>query len=347
MINFSHAGMMSPDGRCKAFDASANGYVRAEGAGIVVLKRLSDAEADGDRIYAVIRGSAVNQDGHTSGLTVPSQAAQERVTKEACDRAGVSPGQIDYVEAHGTGTPVGDPIEARALGAVLAIDREPGSVCAIGSCKTNIGHPELAAGVAGVIKVALSLAHREIPPSLHFHEANPEIPFDKLPLRVQTKLGPWPDRARPWLAGVNSFGFGGTNAHVVLEQYVRPIAARGATHAEDDPGPHILALSADSAESLKALARKYTDQLASAEDASRLRETCYTANVHRSHMEQRLAIVARTAEEAGQQLSAFVAGESLHRDVRGPRTIRFIGKVGVRLSRPGLAVVGDGPRPSR
>jgi acyl transferase domain-containing protein len=183
-INFSQAGMMSPDGQCKAFDESANGYVRGEGAGIVVLKSLSHAERDGDRIYALIRGSAVNQDGHTSGLTVPSQAAQERVTKEACSRAGVSPGQIDYVEAHGTGTSVGDPIEASALGRALSVGRDPGSICAIGSCKTNIGHLESAAGIAGVIKVALSLAHREIPPSLHFRVANPRIPFGELPVRV-------------------------------------------------------------------------------------------------------------------------------------------------------------------
>ena len=311
-INFSQAGMMSPDGRCKAFDARANGYVRAEGAGMVVLKRLSQAEADGDRIYALIRGTAVNQDGHTSSLTVPSQSAQERVTREACSRAGVSPGQIDYVEAHGTGTPVGDPIEARALGTALALGREPGGVCAIGSCKTNIGHPESAAGIAGVIKVALSLTHREIPASLHFHEPNPLIPFGELPLRVQTERGPWPDKGRPSLAGVNSFGFGGTNAHVVLEQYVGASGRRAETPSIATEALKIFPLSADSPESLKALAQAHVASLESqpGSESDPLQDLCYTASVRRTHHEQRLAAVVHTREELADRLNAFLAGES-------------------------------------
>src|SRR5262249_24548656 len=156
-INFTKAGMLSPDGRCKAFDAGAKGYVRGEGAGAVVLKLLSMALSDGDPIYAVIRGTAVNQDGRSDGLTVPSQEAQEAVIREACGRAGASPGQIDYVEAHGNGTPVGDPIEAKALGNVLALGRPPGRSCALGSVKTNIAHLEAASGIAGLIKVALML----------------------------------------------------------------------------------------------------------------------------------------------------------------------------------------------
>ena len=188
-INFTKAGVMAPDGRCKAFDARANGYVRSEGAGVVVLKPLSRALADGDPIYAVVRGSAVNQDGRSNGLMAPNPLAQEAVLREAYRRAGVSPGDVQYVEAHGTGTLLGDPIEVSALGAVLGIDRPPERPCAVGSVKTNIGHLEAAAGIAGLIKVALALKHREIPPTLHFAEPNPHIPFDRLPLRVQTDAG--------------------------------------------------------------------------------------------------------------------------------------------------------------
>ncbi|NJM88982.1 MAG: polyketide synthase, partial [Hydrococcus sp. RU_2_2] len=186
MVGFSKGGFLSGDGRCKSFDSTANGYVRSEGAGIVVLKPLSQAQADRDDIYAVIRGSAVNQDGWTNGLAAPNPKAQEAVIREACHKAGVSPGQIQYVEAHGTGTKLGDPIEMQALGAVLGDDREPGDYCAVGSVKTNIGHAETAAGVAGLIKVVLMLKYKQIPPTLHFEDPNPAIAFDKLPLRVQT-----------------------------------------------------------------------------------------------------------------------------------------------------------------
>src|SRR5437588_3435052 len=188
-INFTKAGVMAPDGRCKTFDARANGYVRGEGAGMVVLKPLSIALADGDPIYAMIRSTAINQDGRTNGLMAPNRHAQEAVLREAYKRAGISPGRIHYVEAHGTGTLLGDPIEAGALGTVLATDRPLGKLCAIGSVKTNIGHLEAAAGIAGLIKVALSLRHRAIPPSLHFHEPNPYIPFSELSLYVQQNLG--------------------------------------------------------------------------------------------------------------------------------------------------------------
>src|SRR5271157_1320092 len=217
-INFTKAGAMAPDGRCKAFDARANGYVRSEGAGVVVLKPLPIALADGDPIYAVIRGSAVNQDGRSNGLMAPNPHAQEAVLREAYRRAEVSPGTVQYVEGHGTGTLLGDPIEAKALGAVLAVDRPLGRPCLVGSVKTNLGHLEAAAGIAGLIKVALALKHREIPPSLNFEEPNPHIPFDRLPLRVQRTLGPCPAEPVPALAGVSSFGFGGTNAHVVLQE---------------------------------------------------------------------------------------------------------------------------------
>jgi acyl transferase domain-containing protein len=212
----SKAGMLSPTGRCKTFDSSADGYVRGEGAGVVVLKPLARAAADGDRVHAVILSTAANQDGRTSGITVPSGEAQQELMREAFRLAGVSPGRVRYMEAHGTGTPVGDPIEANALGAVLGIDRPAGDRCVVGSVKTNIGHLEAAAGVAGLIKAILALERRQIPPHLHLGEPNPGIDFERLPLRVPRELEPWPDEPGPALAAVNSFGFGGANAHTVL-----------------------------------------------------------------------------------------------------------------------------------
>jgi len=217
-IGFSKASMLSPDGRCKTFDERANSYVRAEGAGVAVLKPLSQAIADGDPIYAVIRGSAINQDGQTNGLTVPNGMAQEAAIREACKLAGISPEQIQYVEAHGTGTPLGDPIEANALGNAIGKNRPDGAYCTIGSVKSNIGHLESASGVAGLIKLALALKHRQIPPSLHFETPNPKIIFEELRLRVPTALEAWPNGKGPRLAGINSFGFGGTNAQVAIAE---------------------------------------------------------------------------------------------------------------------------------
>ena len=215
-INFSKAGVMAPTGAAKLsmLEPMATFAVRAPV--IVVLKPLTKAIADGDPIYAVIRGSAVNQDGRSNGLMAPNPLAQEAVLREAYRRAGVSPGDVQYVEAHGTGTLLGDPIEARPLGAVLAVDRSPGRPCALGSVKTNIGHLEAAAGIAGLIKVALALQHREIPPSLHFKEPNPisHLISSRCGCRRPGAVACGPG---PALAGVSSFGFGGTNAHVVLQ----------------------------------------------------------------------------------------------------------------------------------
>jgi myxalamid-type polyketide synthase MxaD len=316
--SFAKAGFLSPEGRCKAFDASADGYVRGEGAGVVVLKLLSQALADGDPVYAVISGGAVNQDGRTNGLTAPSRQAQEDVLRQAYSRAGVSPGQIQYVEAHGTGTALGDPIEAKALGAVLRNGRAPGGRCAIGSVKTNIGHLEAAAGVAGLIKVALSLKHRLIPPSLHFKEPNPYIPFQTLPLYVQQSLTPWPEASGRRRAGVSSFGFGGTNAHVVLEEASaadgnRVQAGEGFVPAGDvvSDRASLLPLSARSPEALEALCRSYVSFLA---DGGRgaglsLQDICYTAGARRSHHDYRLAIVGRSRAEFTEQLEGFLRGE--------------------------------------
>ncbi|MBP1776753.1 MAG: eryA, partial [candidate division NC10 bacterium] len=307
-INFTKAGAMAPDGRCKAFDARANGYVRGEGAGVVVLKLLSKAQTDGDPIYAVIRGSAVNQDGRSNGLMAPNPLAQEAVLREAYLQAAASPGKVQYVEAHGTGTLLGDPIEAKALGAVLGVERPPGRPCSLGSVKTNLGHLEAAAGIAGLIKVALALQHREIPPSLHFEEPNPHIPFDELPLRVQTTLAPWPTESGPALAGVSSFGFGGTNAHVVLEE--APPRIVGIPEAQATSGAHLLPLSARSPEALQSLARAYHDLLATPAPAASLSDVCYTASVRLSHHDHRLAVTGTSRVQLRENLEAFCRGET-------------------------------------
>lgn len=213
----SKAAMLSPGGRCKSFDASANGYVRSEGCGVVVLKPLSAAEADGDPIYAVIRGNAINQDGRSQGLTVPNGAAQEAALRASLEQADIEPEQIQYVEAHGTGTFVGDPIETNALGNVVGKARQ--TPCIIGSVKSNIGHLEATAGVAGLIKTTLALKNRQIPANLHFETPNPQIAFEELNLRVPTTLMEWPEPENgARFATVNSFGFGGANANVILEE---------------------------------------------------------------------------------------------------------------------------------
>ncbi len=215
-------GALSPDGRCFTFDARANGYVRGEGGGMVVLKPLEAALADGDRIYCVIRGSTVNNDGGGEGLTAPDRDAQEDAVRRACRRAGIRRSDIQYVELHGTGTRLGDRVEAAALGAALGAGRGAERPLLVGSAKTNVGHLEGAAGIVGLIKAILSIAHRELPASLNFESPPPDIPLDALRLRVQRERGPWPDPERPLVAGVSSFGMGGTNCHVVLGEAPAP-----------------------------------------------------------------------------------------------------------------------------
>ena len=301
-IGFSRASMLSPDGRCKAFDASANGFVRAEGAGAVVLKPLAKALEDGDRVYAVVRGSAVNQDGRTSGITVPSQTAQEELIRHTLEAAGVEPAQIQYVEAHGTGTRVGDPIEASALGNVLGRGRSDEPPCLIGSVKTNIGHLEAGAGIAGLIKAALALERRVIPPSLHFHEPNPEIPFDELKLSVVTDMRPWPEGAARRLAGVNSFGFGGANAHVVLEG---PPSGPAAEPVAAEHSAYLLPVSARHPEALRELLSSY-EELLRAPEPPPLADLSYSAAVRRGHHPHRVAVVAENQEEAAEQIAGLL-----------------------------------------
>lgn len=311
-IGLSKASMLSPDGRCKSFDASANGYVRGEGAGVVVLKPLSQAVADGDHIYATILGSATNQDGRTNGITVPSQTAQEAMLHAAYQRAGIDPCQVSYVEAHGTGTPVGDPIEAKALGTVLGQGRAADQPCLIGSVKSNIGHLEPGSGIAGVIKTALALQHRLIPPNLHFHQPNPNIPFAELGLRVPQTLESLSNGAAPLVAGVNSFGFGGANAHVILGEAPTPRPPTSIEErSERNESALLLPLSARHPHALNALATAYRDLLCEPahEPAVALPDLIHTASQRRSHHEQRLAITGRTTAEIVAHLDAFLADE--------------------------------------
>jgi acyl transferase domain-containing protein/NADPH:quinone reductase-like Zn-dependent oxidoreductase/short-subunit dehydrogenase/ubiquinone/menaquinone biosynthesis C-methylase UbiE/acyl carrier protein len=309
-IGFSKASMLSPNGRCKAFDSRADGYVRSEGAGIVVLKPLSRALADADPIIATILGSASNQDGHTPGITVPNQAAQSALLREAYRHAGVAPAAVQYVEAHGTGTAVGDPIEAAALGAVLSECRPAGSYCWIGSVKTNIGHLEAGSGIAGLIKVALALKHGEIPRNLHFDQPNPKIPFDELKLRVPEKREPWPANGEGAIAGVNSFGFGGANAHVVVGSAPAHIEASIRTEHADREESYLLPLSARSPESLKATLegfRAFADQ----GGTWSLHDLCYTAGARRHHHDFRQALIVQSREELVEQLETLLARPSM------------------------------------
>ena len=309
-MSLCQASMLSPDGRCKSFDARANGYARADGVGMVVLKPLAEALADGDTVYGVVLGSAVNQDGRSNGITVPDGAAQRSVLRAALRAAGVAPSRVSYVEAHGTGTPVGDPIEARALGEVLGEGRAAAAPCLLGSVKSNFGHTESAAGIAGLIKLALMLKHGQIPPNLHFETPNPDIAFDALRLRVPTALEPWPDNgAGPRLAGLNSFGFGGTNAHAVIGE--APPREQAGRDVSDRHGkrPALLCLSARSEAALRDGARVHA-ALLKGEDGRdfTLHEIAGTLAFGREHHPLRMSVVAETGAAAVERLEAFAAG---------------------------------------
>ncbi len=305
MINLSRAGMLAPDGRCKTFAAAADGYVRGEGCGVVVLKRTADAIRDGDRVRAVIRASAVNQDGASGGLTVPNGGAQQRVIAEALRRAGITGADVDYLEAHGTGTSLGDPIEVQAAGAVLGEGRDADRPLLIGSVKTNIGHLEAASGVAGLIKVVLSLEHETLPEHLHFQQPSPHIPWDRLPVRVVDKAVPWPRTDRPRLAGVSSFGFSGTNAHLVVEEAPEAGASTGvAAEPEAVGGYQMLPLSARSPEALAHLTSRYLDWLDAHPEAD-LADICAAAGAGRSHFEHRAALVVDSRRRARRLLRAM------------------------------------------
>ncbi|REK71362.1 SDR family NAD(P)-dependent oxidoreductase [Paenibacillus paeoniae] len=307
----SKAGMLSPDGRSKAFDSRANGYVRGEGAGMVVLKTLSKAIQDGDPIHAVIRGTGVNQDGHSSGITVPRGEAQRALMQDVYRRAGVHPAEVQYVEAHGTGTPVGDPIEANALGAFLSEGREGDKPCYIGSVKTNIGHTEAAAGIAGLIKAVLCLKHRQIPPHLHLIEANENIRFDELKLEVPQQLIDWPQTDGPRLAGVNSFGFGGTNAHVIVQEAPELAGVALQQGGSNEERDMLLPLSARSEEALRTFAMNMRTMSNRSPEATSLQDAGYMLARRRDHHGIRVAAVAGTKKEWAELLDEIAQQEVL------------------------------------
>ncbi len=307
-IIFSQAQLMAPDGRCKVFDQSANGYVRSEGCGVLVLKRLCDAEYDGDRIWGTVLSSEVNQDGQSNGLTVPNGESQKKLLAQALRKAGVAPHQVSYLEAHGTGTRVGDPIEVTAAGAVLGQNRR--SPLLLGSVKSNIGHLEQAAGVAGVIKVLLALHHGIVPANLHFTEANPLINLDAIPARVPTEPTPWDEYAGALrVAGVSGFSFGGTNAHIILAE--PPVRA---PRTVPNRSENVLCLTARSAKDLCNLAKQqaeWLDRNIAGDDTSAIdvSAACCEANTRRTRFSHRLAVTGRTAKELSSRLEAFASGE--------------------------------------
>jgi acyl transferase domain-containing protein/acyl carrier protein len=280
---------MAADGRCKTFDARADGYVRGEGCGVVVLKRLSDALADGDRIAAVIRGSAVNHDGKSNGITAPNGTAQKMVIRDALANAGIDASDVDFVEAHGTGTALGDPIEAIALGDTLCRGRS--APLLVGSVKSNFGHLESAAGAAALIKMALSLERGAIPASLHFEQPNPHIPWQQLPLRVVTATTPWP-RGERRIAGISSFGMSGTNVHMIVERAPARVGAPALGRAS---GPYVLPISAPDDDALDALAERYATFLESTAESPR--DICYTAARGRRHFDRRRAVAGESRAE--------------------------------------------------
>ena len=297
-IMASKARMLSPDGRCKTFDARADGFGRGEGCGVLVLKRLSDAQRDGDMIHAVICGSAVNQDGASSGLTVPNMLAQKALVRQALKNAAVDPASVQYIEAHGTGTVLGDPIEIRALDAVFGKAHSSGNPLFIGSVKTNIGHLESAAGIAGVMKVVLALKHRQIPASLHFVKPNPRIDWETSCVTVPTATVPWPVSEGPLIAGVSAFGASGTNAHALIEAAPRQAFAQPAV----DRPLHLLAVSAQSPAALAKISRAYYQAFEVQAQIS-IADVCFTANVGRNHFAYRNTVVAASREAMVKALS--------------------------------------------
>ena len=316
-ISFSKFGFLSSDGRCKTFDARADGYVRGEGCGVLVLKPLLEALEDGDPVAAVIRGSAVNQDGRSAGLTAPNGRSQQAVMRRALSAAGVDPKHVGYLEAHGTGTPLGDPIELDAVNAVYGSPRETGRSLAIGSIKTNFGHLEAAAGVAGLMKTVLALRYGRIPAHLHLQTLNPNISLENTPAFIPTETCPWPDIPGSRLAAVSSFGFSGTNAHAVLESVSADVASASAdavSHLSAEVQCTVLVpFSARHPQSLRALVRAHVDALsrptgeplAAAAGAPSLQDLAYTASRRRTHHEHRLAVVARSRKELAEALDAM------------------------------------------
>ena len=300
----SRWGMLAPDGQCKTFDASANGYVRSEGCGVIVLKRLSDAERDGDTVLALVRGSAVNQDGPSSGQTVPSGPAQQAVLRAALASARLEPSEIDYIEAHGTGTALGDPIELDALSAVFG-QRDDSAPLVLGSVKTNLGHLENSAGIAGFIKTVLSMNHGYIPPHLHFTGLTPNAGAGASKFTIAADGMPWPQVSRPRRAGVSSFGVSGTNAHVVIEQ--APVTE--SVTAQPEPAVSTLVISGKTPARIAPIAEMLADWMSGAGAEVPLADIAHTVNNYRGRYRSFAAVAARDREQAVAGLRALAAGE--------------------------------------
>jgi acyl transferase domain-containing protein/acyl carrier protein len=334
MITLSKVGFMSPSGRCRTFDASADGFIRGEGCGVVVLKRLADAIADGDRVLAVIRGSAVNQDGHSTVISAPNGLAQQSLVRGALENAQIPPERVGFVETHGTGTPLGDPIEVEALAAVLGAPRPDGTSCYLGSVKANLGHLEAAAGVAGLIKVVLALGHGEIPRQVHFSQLNPNLAIEGTSVEIAAEHRVWPTGDLPRVAGVSGFGVGGTNAHVVVEE--APLLS--STSPAEDGRPQLLALSAQSPAARRELAATWLELLRTT--TVPVGSLAATAGARRSHYDHRLAVVGRTCAELADELQLFLEDDPTSRAAVGHRTDGGAARVGFVFS-------GQGPQWAR
>ena len=323
-INFSQAKMLSPDGRCQTFDAVANGFVRSEGCGIVILKRLSDAIADRDNIKAILLGSAVNQDGRTSSITTPNSLSQQAVIKQALENSKVEAAQVSYVETHGTGTSLGDLIEVEALSSVFADNQQ----LILGAVKTNIGHLESASGIASLIKTVLALENESIPPNLHLKNSNPAIEWHNLPFKLPQNAIAWQKSKQPRIAGVSAFGFSGTNAHLIVQEADVEMERRGdgetgrrgdkETRRQGDKETRrqgdketdlfLFTLSARSKKALQDLVKRYLNYLTSSN--SSIKDICFTANTGRSHFNHRLALTARSTAELQNKLTQFISGQT-------------------------------------
>jgi 3-oxoacyl-(acyl-carrier-protein) synthase/SAM-dependent methyltransferase/acyl carrier protein len=310
-VSFSRTRMLSRDGRCKTFDASADGYVRAEGCCVVVLKRLADAARDNDRVLTKIHGTAVNQDGRSAGITAPNGPAQEAVMRAALADAGLQPGVISYVEAHGTGTPLGDPMEVQAIGAVYGVGRGSEAPLRIGSVKTNLGHTEAAAGLTGLIKAVLMMQPGHgIAPNLHFKQPSPQIDWARWAIEVPVQLTTWSNEAMRY-AGVSSFGFSGTNAHLIVG-CPEEVTVLGALRNEMDVTEQkesLLCLSANNEAALRTLAHQYVEYLRQTDE--NFRDICFTAGAGRAKLTHRLAVIARNAEAAAELLGSWLNGRAV------------------------------------
>lgn len=308
----SAASMLSPDCLCKSFDASANGYVRSEGAGVVVVKNLEKALQDNDPILAVIKATGTNQDGQTQGITVPNGSSQKKLLEASLKNAGISAADIQYAEAHGTGTSVGDPIEVNALGELLGERHKDAAPCIIGSVKSNLGHMESAAGMAGLMKAVLAMNHGVIPKNIHYETTNPAIDLAKLNLRILKEPEPWPDSGKqPRRAIVNSFGFGGTNANAVLEQAPATPLKNKTRAPTINHGKYLLVLSAKSQSALQDTAANYQayfDSIRDSTDTQMIHDICYTTSIRREHFKHRLAVSGQHAFEFSDLLKNYLSG---------------------------------------